>query len=156
MAQNWNDWLTSLYKQNYKKLYHVAYRLTGSTDTAKDMIQDAFLLALFHKEELSVHPKPEAWIMQTLVNLIKNENRRLSSLDVPLETLYNVPAPDAEKGLEELLPSKLPEEDKKVLIWRFAQQMSYKEIANRLGISGTGCRSRVFRAVEKCRKLMNE
>lgn len=77
-------------------------------------------------------------------------------MDVPLETLYNVPAPDTEKGLEELLPSKLPKKDKKVLIWRFVQQMSYKEIANQLGISETGCRSRVFRAIEKCRKLMNE
>lgn len=94
--------------------------------------------------------------MQTLLNLIKNENRRLSSLEVPLETQYNIPAPDMENGLEELLPSKLPEEDKKVLIWRFVQQQDYKEIANRLGISESGSRSRVFRAVERCRKLLNE
>lgn len=156
MLQNWNDWLTSLYRETYKKLYHVAYRLTGSIDTSKDLIQDTFLLAVFHKETLAVHPKPEAWLMQTLNNLVKNENRRLSSMNVSIETQYSIPAPDIERGLEELLPLKLSEHDKKILIWRFAQQLDYKEIANRLGISESGCRSRVSRAVEKCRKLLSD
>lgn len=154
MAQNWNDWIALLYDQNYQKLYRVAYRLTGNTETAKELTQDTFLWALLHKEELTIHPKPEAWLMRTLTNLVKNENRRLSSTEVSLEALFHMPAPEAKRGLTELLPAKLPQEDREVLIWRFEQELEYKEIANRLGISETGSRSRVFRALERCRKLL--
>ena len=72
-----------------------------------------------------------------------------------METLFHMPAPEAKRGLTELLPTKLPQEDREVLIWRFEQELEYKEIANRLGISETGSRSRVFRALERCRKLLS-
>lgn len=156
MAQDWNEWITALYDKKYKRLYRVAYRLTGNSETAKELAQDTFLWAVLRREDLLVHPKPEAWLTRTLINLVKNENRRLSSMDVSLETQFNVPAPEVERGLSELLPQKLSKEDQEVLIWRFEQGLDYKEIANRLGISETGSRSRVFRALEKCRKLLGD
>lgn len=156
MAQNWDVWITSLYDQTYQRLYRVAYRLTGSIETAKELTQDAFLWAWLRREELLAHPKPEAWLMRTLTNLVKNERRRLSSAEVSLETQFNVPAPELERGLAELLPSKLSKEDREVLEWRFEQELDYREIADRLGISESGSRSRVFRALEKCRKLLGD
>ena len=155
MAQSWKDRIAALYRQSYLRLYRVAYRLTGSMETAAELTQDTFLWALLHGEELMTHPKPEAWLMRTLTNLVKNENRRLSSTEVSLEALFHMPAPEAKRGLTELLPTKLPQEDREVLIWRFEQELEYKEIANRLGISETGSRSRVFRALERCRKLLS-
>ena len=47
----------------------------------------------------------------------------------------------------------LSREDREILIWRFEEDLSYGELADRLGISETGCRSRVFRAVKRCRAL---
>lgn len=88
MAQSWKDWIAALYRQSYLRLYRVAYRLTGSMETAEELTQDTFLWALLHGEELMTHPKPEAWLMRTLTNLVKNENRRLSSTEVSLETLF--------------------------------------------------------------------
>lgn len=156
MEQNWNSWIASLYKQSYDRLYRVAFRLTGNMETAKELVQDAFTLALVHKEDLLTHPRPEAWLMKTVVNYTKNENRRRSSADIPLESLFYIPAPEEDQGIESLLPAKLPKEDRALLIWRFEQELDYGEIANRLGISETGCRSRVSRAVEKCRKLLKD
>lgn len=155
MAQSWKDWIAALYRQSYLRLYRVAYRLTGSMETAEELTQDTFLWALLHGEELMTHPKPEAWLMRTLTNLVRNEIRRLASTEISLETLIPIPTPEEDRGLVELLPAQLAEEDRKVLILRFEQRLDYREIADRLGISETGCRSRVFRALERCRKLLS-
>lgn len=155
MTQDFNEWFTSTYRKEYNRLYYVAYRLTGSTETSKELVQDTFVWAFLRGERFMAHPKPEAWLMKTLTNLVKNENRRLSAQNVSLETQYSLSAPDADHGISELLPSKLSEEDREILIWRFEQELDYQEIAERLGISEAGSRGRVFRAVERCRKLLN-
>jgi len=61
MAQNWNDWITSLYDAMYRRLYRVAYRLTGNRETAKELTQDTFLWAQLHKEELAPTWFPEGF-----------------------------------------------------------------------------------------------
>lgn len=156
MARDWNEWFDALYQKEYDRLYGVAYRMTGNTETAHELTQDAFLWAWLHREKLLNHPKPGGWLMKTLTNLVKNENRRFSSRELSLEDQFQLPAPEVDRGIGEVLPIQLPEEDRRILVWRFEEGLDYREIANRLGISETGCRSRVFRAVEKCRKLLQE
>ncbi len=156
MAQDGNDGIALLYEQAYQRLYRVAYRLTGSIETAEELVQDTFLLAWFRQDTLLSHPNPEAWLMCTLRNLICNEQRRASSGEISLDAVFNIPAPEMPRGIGELLPAKLPEADRELLIWRFEQELDYREIADRLGVSETGCRSRVFRALEKCRKLLGD
>lgn len=94
--------------------------------------------------------------MMTLRNLIQNEKRRLSCRDISLEELFDIAAPTVPNSLEEFFPSRLPREDRDVLIWRFEQRLDYRDIANILGISESGCRSRVARAVKRCRELFME
>lgn len=156
MAQDWKEWFSGLYTACYSKMYRVAYRLTGSAETAEELVQDAFMLALFRRDTVASHPKPEAWLMVTLVNLVKNERRRKSSNELSLEDLFHTPAPETSHGIEELLPTDLPEEDKQVLKWRFEEELSHKEIGDRLGISENGSRSRVFRAIQRCKDLLGK
>ena len=56
-------------------------------------------------------------------------------------------------ALAETLPRQLSPQDREVLLWRFEQGLDYDEIANLLGISEAGGRSRVSRAVRRCRAL---
>lgn len=154
MTQDWNQWFTSLYGKMYGRLYRVAYRLTGDTETAKELVHDAFVWVIVRQEKLEDHPNPEGWLMQTLLFQVKNANRRLLNREISLETQLYMPAPKRDRGLDEILPLQLSEEDREVLIWRFEQQMDYGEIANRLGLTETGSRSRVFRALNRCRKLL--
>lgn len=155
MGQSWDTFIVALYEKTYDKLYRVAYRLMGNTETAKELTQDVFLLAIAHQEELFTHPKPEAWLMVALVNLARNERRRHSRYEISLDNIFDVPAKESAGGIEELLPSKLSDEDRQILIWRFEEQMDYREMANLLGITETGCRSRVSRIIRKCRKYLN-
>ena len=149
--------ISALYVKNYKRLVKIAYRLTGDIEAATDLVQDTFLLAMSHYAELTVHPNHEGWITVTLENLARNYRRQNNSHgEIPLDEILNLATGPESQPLSEVLPAKLPSGDKQILIWRFEQQLSYLEIANRLGISEAGCRSRVFRAIERCRNYLDD
>lgn len=126
------------------------------TEVAEDLVHDVFYLATLHQETVLHHPNQEGWLMCTLKKLASNELRRAENrLTAPLENALLFLSNDQDQKVGELLPSGLSSDDMQVLIWRIEQQMSYEEMAQRLGISETGCRSRVARAVARCRALMN-
>ncbi|MDE7245308.1 MAG: sigma-70 family RNA polymerase sigma factor [Oscillospiraceae bacterium] len=155
MVQDWNDFIEPLYHNEYERLFHIAYRTTKSWEAAQDLVQETFLLAIFHQEKLKKHPKPEAWLILALRNLIANEQRVQSHKEVSLEEAAEVPEQTAETPLSGLLPVQLKPEDRKMLIWRFELQMSYHDMSEQLGISEDACRKRVLHAVNKCRKFIH-
>lgn len=66
MKRNWNDFIAPLYNEEHERLVKVAYRKTKDWELAQDLVQDVFLLAIFNQTKLMQHPKPGAWLMQTL------------------------------------------------------------------------------------------
>ena len=147
-----DSFISQLFEQQNKRLTRIAYRLTGSMELAKDLVQDTFLLALIRYKDLADHPCISGWLSKTLKNLVLNENRRLENQPkIPLEYINDHPAPELPVSLDEILPLSLPAEDRQVLIWRYEQQLSYRDIAMRLGISESTCRMRVHRILKKCR-----
>ena len=152
-----DDFVYGLYQTHYKKLFCIAYRMLGDVEQAQDVVQDVFLQVVFHQSKLAAHPNPEGWLVVTLRNMVQNERRRSTAHPViPLDSAALVPGAEPGTPLEMALPTTLSPEDRSVLIWRFEQEMSYQEIADRLGISESGCRSRVSRAVARCRKLVEK
>lgn len=154
MDRDQDKLISSLYQTQYDKLYKVGYRMTGDEELTQDLVQDTFLLAIFRMDTFANHPNQEAWLMRTLINLIKNERRRLSAQDGLLDDPDAIAAPLAAEGLDALLPSQLPKKDRDILIWRYEQELEYRDMADRLGISESGCRSRVARAAKRCGALL--
>ena len=152
-----NDRFQKLYEDLHDKMLRVAYRMVGSVETSEDLVQNTFLLALFRESELMQHPNPEGWLMRVLQNLALNERRRIQRHpETSLDTLLFVAGSEPASSLEEMLPKQLSPQEREILIWRFEENMDYDEIADRLGISETGCRSRVSRAVKRCRELLQQ
>ncbi len=121
MAQDWNDFIEQLYCNEYERLFSVAFRTTKSWNAAQDLVQEAFLLAMFHQEKLIEHPKPGAWLLLTLRNLMANARRVESHKTIPLEEAAGIPENTEETPLSELLPVQLKPEEKEILVWRFEQ-----------------------------------
>ena len=124
MKQNWNDFITPLYNEEHERLFKVAYRRTMNWELAQDLVQDVFLLAIFNQTKLMQHPKPGAWLMQTLQNLILNEMRSPSRKEIPLDSVAEIPARAVDLPLGSLLPAQLHTKEREILIWRFEQNMS--------------------------------
>ena len=147
----------ALYKSQYEKMIKLAYRMLGSMESAQDIVQEAFMLALIRWDEVSAHPLPEGWLALTVRNLVQNERRRYANHEeYPLDSFMEQPDTRQEYPLLHLLPKKLSEEDRQLLIWKFELQMDNRQIADRLGISMTASKNRVSRAVKRCRNLLKK
>lgn len=148
--------IQTLFETYYPRLIQRAYRLTTDRELAQDLVQDTFVLAFAHEEELARHPAPEGWLTLTLFNLVRNERRKLARQNcISLEEVHPCCVQET-TPVEELLPSQLPQEERSLLIWHYEQQLSYTEMARRLGVSEHACRMRMSRALKKCRKLLAE
>lgn len=156
MPQNGNSFIESLYLREYASLLKTAYRLTQDKILAENVVHETFVLAILHQKDLVSHPKPGAWLCQSLHNLIQNEQRAASRENIPLDEIVDVPAEKPPLSLTELLPSELTPEERDLLIWHFEQQMSYKEMAERLNISEAACRKRISRALASCKRLLDD
>ena len=143
-----NNQFQKLYETLHDKMLRVAYRMVGNVDTAEDLVQNAFLLALFREDEVMRHPLPEGWLMRVLQNLARNEQKRAKQHpETSLDSLFYVAGETPSSSLDEVLPTQLSTQER---------DMDYSEIANRLGISEPGCRSRVSRAIKRCRELLQQ
>ncbi len=149
------DFISSLYREMYETMYSVAYRKLKDEDKAQEMIQEAFLFAVYRRDELENHPNPQGWLMNTLKFIIANERRRAANTRVVCdELIFDHPAAPPEEPLESVLPSGLSESEKRIIIWRFEKQLSHREMSQLLSITEVNCRNRLSRALKKCKKLM--
>lgn len=158
MDRKRNDHIEQMYLQYHDKLVWEAYRLVGSVGQAEVLVQELFILAIKHYDELSKHPNPEGWLVLTLHNQALNYRRLVERHgEVPLDdaltaVLHDEPA----VSLDDVFPSQLSEEDRKILTLRYADRMSHEEIANVLGISNAASRVRLSRALERCKKYLKK
>lgn len=156
MKRNRYSFIIPFYNEEYERLFKVAYRRTNDRELAEDLVQDVFLLAIFDQAKIINHPNPSAWLMQTLQNLIMNEMRSKSRQDISLEEAIDIPTRSAPVPLDRLLPSQLLPKEREILILRFEQEMSYKEMSKHFAVSEDVCRKWISRAVNKCREYLRE
>ena len=133
-------------------------------DTAEDVLQDVFLKIHQHMETLRDVKKLERWIYQITRNAIIDSyrsNRPTTSLEAAeaLDLPEEFPDDDI---VSELLPCvramvrNLPELDRQALVLTEYQGLTQKELAERLGLSFSGAKSRVQRAREKLKQQLLE
>jgi RNA polymerase sigma-70 factor, ECF subfamily len=137
-------------------------RRISDDDTAEDLLQDVFLDIHQHIDTLRDVKKLESWIYQVTRHAIIDyyrSKRATTTLDVPEALQLYEELPD-EDVVTELLPSvramvlSLPEQDRQALILTEYQGLTQKELAERLGLSLSGAKSRVQRAREKLKQQL--
>lgn len=151
------EFIRKLYIENHDTLARLARNLGKSRMDAEDLVQDTFVIATYKCHELMKHENPIAWLVVTLHNLIKNNNRLYTNRSsVSLEDVGDLAAPERAEPLSHVLPNRLPAGDREILTWKYEKEMDYKEISRTLGISETACRIKVSRILKKYRRLMEE
>lgn len=69
--------LGALFDSHQQRLYRLARRLSGSTDEAKDLVQETFLRVARSPQMLPADVQSEeAWLVRILVNLCRDRARR--------------------------------------------------------------------------------
>ena len=151
------DWVDSLYLQYSPKMVAIAMRAGFSIEEAEDLTQEAFLLFLTKAPTLQEDRRsPGGYLFVTLRNLIGDALRQRRRR----KTLSYGEVPDEGKedayftSLRDVLPPELDEQDREILIAYYGDQIGYEELSKRLGIPVERCRVRVFRAKNRCRRLL--
>lgn len=155
MGKPRDDTFETLYQEHFDQLFRTAYRLTGNYDDAEELVQETFLLYLSRHKKLADHPNPVGWLVKALQNLARNERRQQEGAEeISLEDLeMDLAAPERALSLWEILPAGLPEEDKQLIIWKYEDRLSHREMADRLGVAEGTVRSRFSRALQKVKRL---
>lgn len=155
-----------LISQYEKKVYNLAYRLTGNYDDASDVAQEAFLRAFGRIREFRGDSSFATWLFRIVSNacldeLRKRRRQRVTSLDEPVSTEegdMQRQVADSGDGPEQSLErqeirravqesiNSLDEEFRMVVILRDIQGHSYEEIAMILDLSLGTVKSRLNRA----------
>ena len=150
--------LGDLYGLYSPALFRLAYRLTGSSDDAEDVVHDVFVAlpeALARYEERG---RFDAWLrrLAARIALMKlRAGRRRASLQLePDEAREGQPERDRQVGELQAAVDALPIPLRSVLVLKEIEGYSHSETAELLGISVVTSRVRLMRAMSRLRRAL--
>ena len=159
-----------------KNVYNIALRMTGNSEDAADMTQEAFIKAYNSLQSFRGDSKFSVWLYRIVSNVcldfLRSRNRRptvsLSVEDDDGEDAQ-LDVADESQSPELLLDRKLtresvrrgldslPPDYRQILLLREIQGLSYDEIAQALSLEVGTVKSRIFRARKRlCTFLIDD
>jgi RNA polymerase sigma-70 factor (ECF subfamily) len=165
--------LDELFRRYRLPAYRVAYRLLGHEADALDAVQEGFVKALTHLDSFQGRSSFKTWLMRVVSNaaldLGRQRGRReilsLSSAAaaeadgsqpvVPDDPSRGLERADLRRLLDEALAT-LPEAQRRTFVLHADGGLSYREVAEVLGISIGTVMSRLFYARQKLRVHLAE
>ena len=144
-----------LFRQYKDSVYRLALSLTGSVQDAEDVTQTVFLKLLETKPALE-EGRERAWLFQVAANEGRGLWRRLSRRRTePLEEALTVAAPEADRAVLEAL-GRLKPGDRAVLYLFYYEGYTTGEIGALLGISQSAVTTRLQRARQKLKTILEQ
>src|SRR5271170_156806 len=163
--------LEELFRRYRQPAFRVAYRLLGNEADALDAVQEGFVKALVHLPSFQGRSSFKTWFLRVVSNAALDLGRQRSrretlSLDglgpkfreecEPL--LHPDPARELERldlrqKLQEAL-AQLPQAQRQTFVLHAEADLSYREVAETLGISIGTVMSRLYYARQRLRVLM--
>jgi RNA polymerase sigma-70 factor (ECF subfamily) len=157
-----------LMEASYRKVYNMAYRLSGSRPDAEDLTQEAYFRAYRSFDDYEGDRPFENWIFRIVtrlyLDLLRNRRRRVQTVsydnalpgEVGSDSLHfevadSGPSPEQRliensfsEPLQAALDSLTPEQ-RELIVLADVQQVPYNEIAEMLGTPVGTIRSRLHR-----------
>jgi RNA polymerase sigma-70 factor (ECF subfamily) len=145
-----------LYERHFDRVYAYVARRTRDRAVAEDVTSEVFHRALKNLKRFEWRGAPfAAWLYKIAANAL-NDNRKESSRQVLVaETKDRADEATQEDETQASLfrmVRHLPDEQRKVVLLRFSEQRSIKEIASELGKSEGAVKQLQFRALESLRQ----
>lgn len=162
--------LDALFNRYRSVAYRVAYRLLGQEADALDAVQDAFVKLLTNLDRFRGHSSFKTWLLRIVSN---------SALDVGRQRKRDARIPQAPRddppdrfGPDDLPPAdfelsradlrmkidaalgRLPDTQRQTFVLHVEGELSYREVAETLGISIGTVMSRLFYARQKLKTLL--
>ena len=151
---------TALMERFRERVWRVCWRLMGSVQDAEDAAQEVFVRLFFERGRFAGRSRYSTWLhavaIRTCLSLRRSRSRRRrreepgsERIEVTADTKPSASdAVDANHDIQKLL-EVLDEEDRALVLMRFAENHDYEELAEMFGTSAGACRMRISRIREK-------
>jgi RNA polymerase sigma-70 factor (ECF subfamily) len=154
-----------LYENHFERVYAFIVRRVHDRDQAQDLTADVFHSALKNLPRFEWRGTPFAgWLYRIASNAIADHGKRVAQLEAI--GLREIPAhdPSSDAGLAEVehrarlfkLVEKLPDDQRRVILLRFAHQKSIAEIAKDIGRSEGAIKQLQFRGLQSLRTMVGK
>ncbi|MFD1428410.1 RNA polymerase sigma-70 factor (ECF subfamily) [Kroppenstedtia sanguinis] len=153
-------------QEHRRYLYHIAYRLTGNAEDAKDLMQETLWQAHRKSNKYVYEKSLKAWLRTMMTNRFRDQKRKKSLKLVALEDAFiqSEPPHSVHVSVEEQVEQRmmleevkaeireLPEIYRRVVELRHFRGYSYAEVSEALDLPEGTVKTQLFRA----RKMLKE
>ena len=165
--------LEELFRRYRQPAFRVAYRLLGNEADALDAVQDGFVKALTHLQSFQGRSSFKTWLLRVVSNASLDLGRQRGRRDVLRldlaqsgdnpdknlttadETTRGLERSDLRGHIEDAL-ARLSDAHRQTFVLHADAELSYREVADTLGISIGTVMSRLFYARQKLREYLHE
>lgn len=144
------------------RVWRICFRLLGHAEDANDAAQDVFVRLFLNRQKFDGRSKYSTWAhgvaVRTCLTLRRGRGRRRRRETTPGDAALEGPAsgdPGQDAGLAMDLAKMLEgldEEDRAMILLKYAEDYSYEELAAIFELSVSACKMRVSRARERVQR----
>ena len=153
--------VTALMERFRERVWRGCWRLMGSVQDAEDAAQEVFVRLFFERGKFAGRSSYSTWLhavaIRTCLMLRRSRSRRMRHEEPgsgeridsqPDAKASATAAVDATHDIAKLLEG-LEEEDRALVLMRFAENHDYEQLAEMFGTTAGACRMRISRIREK-------
>lgn len=157
-----------LYDRYSKMVYNKCYSFAKSNGEAEDLTQDVFLMLFVKLASFKGKSKFSTWLYSFTYNFCvnyvnRNKQRKMSDNSIPMDKAeYNLTEDIPDESIYELKANKLGKamelivpEDKSILLLKYQDGASIKELSEVLEIGESAVKMRLKRAKAKLIEIYN-
>lgn len=149
---------TALVERFRDRVWRICFRLLGQEDDAQDAAQEVFVRLFMQRAAFRGESKYATWVhavaVRTCLAMRRSRGRRQryeSAARAEMRSGQQPPAAGLQLDLTSMLET-LDEEDRAMVILKYAEDYSFEELASIFGLSVSACKMRVSRARDKVQR----
>jgi RNA polymerase sigma-70 factor, ECF subfamily len=149
-----------------QRVWQICYRLLGNEHDASDAAQEVFVRLFLHRGKFEGRSKYSTWVhgiaVRTCLTIRRGRGRRQRHENVASDETIETQSPGTPAPIEGLsldlmqMLDILDEEDRALLILKYAENYSHEELAEIFHLSVSACKMRISRAREKIQERFGE
>jgi RNA polymerase sigma-70 factor, ECF subfamily len=155
---NEKERLKVVYEKYNRQIFSIAFHISGSQQEAEDIVQSVFIK--FAKKINSIDGEPKYWLIRVATNLCFDKKRafkRVLAFNQELRDFHNQDVLLQDEKIElsnkvKQILTRLKPKEKKIIVLKYMEEMSYEEISKLLNIPIGSLKSISSRAIARLRK----
>jgi RNA polymerase sigma-70 factor (ECF subfamily) len=146
-----------------QRVWRICFRLLSNEHDANDAAQEVFVRLFTHRTKFAGRSKYATWVhaiaVRTCLTIRRGRGRRQKHEETVSPELWERQQPTAAPSTAGLsldlmqMLDELEEEDRAMMILKYAENYSYDELSDVFDLSVSACKMRLSRAREKLRQL---